>query len=67
MTDLVNQLTVLTPGAGASKQTSAGPREVVKRVGMLELIVVGFFMVSAGPFGIEEAISAGGHLLQSFL
>lgn len=62
MTDLVNQLTVLTPGAGASKQTSAGPREVVKRVGMLELIVVGFFMVSAGPFGIEEAISAGGPL-----
>ncbi|KWX14268.1 Amino acid permease [Giardia duodenalis assemblage B] len=62
MVDFVGQIAVLAPDPGKSKQTKAGPREIVKRVGMLELIVVGFFMVSAGPFGIEEAINAGGPL-----
>lgn len=55
-------MNVLAPDADKSKMAKTGSRELAKRVGMLELIVVGFFMVSAGPFGIEEAISSGGAL-----
>lgn len=62
MSDLISQMNVLAPDLAKSKNAKASSREITKRVGMLELIVVSFFMVSAGPFGIEEAISSGGAL-----
>jgi hypothetical protein len=39
---------------------SARPVELRKSVSIFHLISISFFLVSAGPFGQEEAMAAGG-------
>jgi amino acid transporter len=47
---------------GALKPEAAPPIELRKSVSIFHLISISFFLVSAGPFGQEEAMAAGGAL-----
>lgn len=50
--------TATGPGAPVEKK----PRDKSKPISVLKLVVLTFFVVSAGPYGVEEAISSGGAL-----
>ncbi|OHT00367.1 putative polyamine transporter [Tritrichomonas foetus] len=45
-----------------SGNNSEEKKELKKTVGVIHLVAIAYFLVSAGPFGQEEAISAGGAL-----